>query len=126
MVCNLSRWPGRCNCRRNIRLGTGLGRRLQRKALRDGLRDSATYPAGCGGARSVQGTAHRATAGVEDMGVNHGGFNAAVSEQLLHRANVIAVLKQVSGKRVPMGKTLARERVDACRHDAGSPPPMPI
>jgi len=44
------------------------------------------------------------------MGVNHGGFNAAVSEQLLHRANVIAVLKQVSGKRVPQrmrGRTLA-------------------
>ena len=44
------------------------------------------------------------------MRVNHGGFNAAVSEQLLHRANVIAVLKQVSGKRVPQrmrGRTLA-------------------
>ncbi len=79
----------------------GLGRRLRRKAFQDGLRDSATYPAGCGGAWSVQGAAHRATAGVEDMGVNHDGFNAAVSNQLLHRANVLAVLKQVSDKRVP-------------------------
>src|SRR5947209_6185237 len=56
------------------------------------------------------------------MRVNHGGFNAAVSEQLLNRANVIAVLKQVSGKRVPQrmrGRTLA----DAGTH---APPPRVI
>lgn len=37
------------------------------------------------------------------MGVDHGGGDIAMAEQLLHGANVIAALEQVGGEAVPEG-----------------------
>jgi hypothetical protein len=40
---------------------------------------------------------------IADVGVNHCRGNVLVSEQLLHRADVVAALQQVCGKAVPEG-----------------------
>ena len=37
------------------------------------------------------------------MGIDHGGGDVLVAEQLLHGANVVAALQQVGGKAVPEG-----------------------
>ena len=68
-------------------------------------------------------------AAVEDVGVDHGGADIAVAEQLLHGANIGPVLEQVSGEGVaegvaagPLGEAgladgpfTARWSTDSCR-----------
>ena len=44
-------------------------------------------------------------AALEDMGVDHGGFDIFVAEQFLNGADVVAVLEQMGGKRVAEGMT---------------------
>jgi len=51
----------------------------------------------------VQGADHGFSAAVEHVGVDHGGGDLRVSQQILHRADVVAVLQQVGGKAVPKG-----------------------
>ena len=45
---------------------------------------------------------------VEDAGVNHGRFHVLVTQELLDRPNIIAVLNQMGGERVPKSQA-ARE-----------------
>jgi len=39
--------------------------------------------------------------GVQDMGVDHGGADAAVAQELLDGADVVSVLQEVGGEGVP-------------------------
>lgn len=41
---------------------------------------------------------HPLASAVEDMRVNHGRGHAAVSQEFLHRADIIAILEQVGGE----------------------------
>src|SRR5438552_17726963 len=50
-------------------------------------------------------TAHAQPAPVQHMRVHHGRRNVAVAEELLHGANVVAGLEQVSRKRMPQSVT---------------------
>lgn len=50
--------------------------------------------------RSVQRAADAHGTAVEDVGVNHGGADVAVAEELLDRADVVAGLEQVRGEAV--------------------------
>lgn len=50
---------------------------------------------------SVQRAAHGDAASIENVRVDHRRLDAFVSQQLLHRANIIAVLQQVRGEAVP-------------------------
>ena len=45
---------------------------------------------------------------IEDVGVDHGGFDTAMAHQFLDRANVIAIFKQVGGKCVAQGMAGSR------------------
>jgi hypothetical protein len=47
---------------------------------------------------SIKRAANTKPALVEDMGVNHGGFDIFMTEQFLDGADVVAVLEQVGGK----------------------------
>ena len=52
---------------------------------------------------SVERAAHAHGTTVEDVGVNHGGADVAVAEELLDRADVVAGLEQVRGEAVAEG-----------------------
>jgi hypothetical protein len=53
---------------------------------------------------AVEGAADAAAAGlVEDVGVDHGGLDVAVAQQLLDGADVVPLLEEVGGERVPEG-----------------------
>ena len=59
-----------------------------------------------GGSRiGVQGTADTSTAPVEDVGVDHGGGDVAVAEELLDGSDVVAALEEVG--REGMAKRVA-------------------
>ena len=70
---------------------------------------SAPRPPGCLGRRrsaepqSIQWAADAGVASVEDVRVDHGRLHAAVAEQLLDRADVVAVLEQVGREGVAQG-----------------------
>src|SRR3990167_9339176 len=49
----------------------------------------------------VQRADHAASAAVEDVGVDHGGAYVGVAEQFLYGTDVVAVLQQVGGERMP-------------------------
>jgi hypothetical protein len=49
----------------------------------------------------IKRTQHTPASAVEDVGINHRRGNVLVPEQFLHRADVIAGLQQVCGKRMP-------------------------
>jgi hypothetical protein len=64
-------------------------------------------PGGClhalPGARSLQ-QVHRVAgpaSTIEHVGVDHGGLHALMTEELLHRPDVVAVRQQVGGEGVP-------------------------
>jgi hypothetical protein len=46
----------------------------------------------------IEGAAHGQATPVEDMGIDHSRFHVLVSQQLLHGADVIAGLEQMSGE----------------------------
>jgi len=48
----------------------------------------------------VQRAANGQGASIEDVSINHRRFHILVSEQFLHRADIIAVLQQVGGEAV--------------------------
>ena len=50
---------------------------------------------------TVSGAADAASASVEHMGVNHGGAYVFVTQEFLHRTNIVAGGQQVRGERVP-------------------------
>ena len=55
-------------------------------------------------ARPVERTADAPSAGlVDDVGVDHGGFEIAVAEKFLDRGDVAAVGQEVGGEAVPQG-----------------------
>ena len=58
---------------------------------------------------SVDGTPNGTAAFVQDMSVNHCCGNVLVSEQFLHRADVVTVRKEVGCKAVP--KAVASDRL---------------
>jgi lambda repressor-like predicted transcriptional regulator len=63
--------------------------------------------------KTVQRAADASSTHFQHMRVDHGGGHAAVTEQLLHRADVIASLQQVRGK--GMAQRMRRGRLgDAC------------
>ena len=45
----------------------------------------------------VQRAAYGQTATFDNVGVDHGGFDALVAEEFLHRADVVTVFEQVRG-----------------------------
>lgn len=49
----------------------------------------------------IKRTANATAASIEDVGVDHRSFYAAVAEQFLHRANVRTVLQQMYREAVP-------------------------
>ena len=51
----------------------------------------------------VQGAADAAAAAVEDMGVDHGGADVAVTQELLNRADVVAVFQEMRREGVSQG-----------------------
>ena len=51
----------------------------------------------------VERAPHAATATVQDMGVDHGGADVLVSEELLDGADVVAVLEEMGGEGVAEG-----------------------
>lgn len=48
----------------------------------------------------VQRTHHAFAAFIQHMGINHRGGNIRMTEQLLHRSDVVAILQQMSGEGV--------------------------
>lgn len=48
----------------------------------------------------VEGAFDRESAALEDMGIDHGGFDILVTQQFLDGANVVSTLQQVCRKRV--------------------------
>ena len=48
----------------------------------------------------IQRAAHGATGHAQDMGVDHGRADIGMAEQFLHRADVVAGLQQMRGKRM--------------------------
>lgn len=61
----------------------------------------------CGGnagaSQRVEGAADAAGAEAEDVGVDHGGGDVAVAEELLDGADVVAALEEVGGEGVAEG-----------------------
>src|SRR5205807_28046 len=53
--------------------------------------------------QAVEGAGHAGGAAVEDVGVDHGGADVGVAEQVLDGADVAARLEQVGGEAVPQG-----------------------
>ena len=51
----------------------------------------------------VEGAYHAASATVEDVDVDHGGFDVAVTEEFLNSADVGAALEEVGGAGVAEG-----------------------
>ena len=51
----------------------------------------------------VQGAADGEAASVEDMGIDHCGFDVFVAEEFLDGADVVAILQQVGGEGVAKG-----------------------
>ena len=51
----------------------------------------------------VEWAAHGHAAALEDVGVDHGGLDILVAEQVLDGADVVAVLEQVGGEGVAQG-----------------------
>jgi hypothetical protein len=59
--------------------------------------------AGCGrvrgsGSKAVRRASHAPPSSIQDMGVDHGGLDIVVAEQLLDSADVVAVLDQMRRK----------------------------
>ena len=52
---------------------------------------------GLGLSKLIQRAAHRAAAQIQDVGVDHRRGHIRVAEQVLHGADVVAVLQKVSG-----------------------------
>ncbi len=80
---------------------------------------------GCveGGGEGVVGAADAAAADlVEDVGVDHGGGDVAVAEELLDGTDVVAISEQVGGKRVAerVAGDALRESGRACSSGDGS------
>ena len=58
---------------------------------------------------------HGSRPAVQDVRVDHRGGHVPVPQEFLYGADVVAVLEQVSGERVPKGVGTARWRTDSCR-----------
>lgn len=56
---------------------------------------------------AVEWTADAASAPVQYMGVDHGGFDILVTKQFLDRPNVVAIFQQMRGEGVAEGMTTA-------------------
>ncbi len=67
-----------------------------------------------GGGPLVERAAHGEAAAVEDVGIDHGGFHAFMSEQFLYSAaeRVVAVFQKVCGERVPATRGVAGNALD--------------
>ena len=48
----------------------------------------------------IERAAHPLAAMLEYMGVDHGGLDILVSQEFLHRANIIAIFEQMCGETV--------------------------
>ena len=82
--------------------------------------DNAINGAAKGGLRSaVEGAADAPGASIQDVGVDHRRAHVLVAEQLLHRADVVAVFEQMGGERVP--ESCGRSRVWRWRRRGGRP-----
>ena len=91
---------------------------------------AATPPGGrprliCGNEQPVGGGANGAGTAIEHVRVDHGRADVLVSEEMLHRPNVVAVLKQVShsairhqGSMLPLVRGVSRAaiRMGAAEH----------
>ncbi len=51
----------------------------------------------------VEGGFDREAAALEDVGIDHCGFDVFVAEEFLNGANVVVVLEEVGGKGMPEG-----------------------
>ena len=51
---------------------------------------------------------HTFAASIQDMRVDHSRPDVGVTQQLLHRTDVVAVFEQMSGKRMPQRMTARR------------------
>ena len=82
-----------------------IGRNRQHKRLAK----RAERPAGALGTgwdeQAVCRAADPSTTAAQDVGVDHGGADVAVPEELLDRPDVIAVLEQMRSERVPQTVT---------------------
>ena len=69
-------------------------------------------------AEIVQGTRNALATLLKDVGVDHGGGNIVVPEQLLNGADIGSALKQVGGEGMPkgMGADVLRHTSTAHRH----------
>ena len=66
----------------------------------------SSYRSDLGGITSgepIHWTEHASWSPIENMGIDHGGFDVLVAEQLLNGADIVAVLEQVGCKGVPEG-----------------------
>ena len=52
---------------------------------------------------AIQGRFDRQATALEDVRIDHGGFDVLVAEQLLHCTNIVPVLEQVGGEGVAEG-----------------------
>jgi hypothetical protein len=66
--------------------------------------------------RSIERAADGHSTSMEDVGVDHRRPHVLVTEQFLHGTDVVTVLKQMCGERVPEG-VAAHRLVDACQFD---------
>jgi hypothetical protein len=65
---------------------------------------SSSHGKGLSSGERVEGAADASAAcPLQDVGVNHRGLDVGVPEELLDGADVIAVLEEVCGERVPQG-----------------------
>lgn len=53
--------------------------------------------------KAIHRTSNASPAPIQHMSINHCGFDVFVAEQFLDGSDVIAVLKQVGGERMPQG-----------------------
>ena len=84
--------------------GENAGRGCVIRAARGGV--AVVGDNGC--ERLVEGAADAEGAAVEDVGVDHGGGDVAVAEELLDSANVVAGLEEVGGEGVAEGVAAGR------------------
>jgi hypothetical protein len=60
------------------------------------------------GSETIDGAVNPFPAPIEDVGLHHRRLRIPMSEQFLHRANVIAIFQQVCGECLPEGVAVGR------------------
>jgi len=73
--------------------------------------------------KTIRWTPNSSSSPVQDVGTDHRCFHITVAQQLLHGSDIVAILEQVRGKRMPEGMTTGRLR-DSSLKSSGLDSPL--